>query len=579
MSLKQVLSDCRDDILARFVREVERKDLPPPGLPRSVLVDHIPVFLDEIGVELSRGEHARLSMDAIDVSATARQHGEQRWKLGYDLEAIVREYGILRHAILEAAKAAAMPPTVEESDVLAQYLNVGIAAATAEYVRSREEQLKARQADLTFLSEAGELLGSSLDYASTLGRLTRLLVPRLGDFCVVHLEGSPVDELPIVHVNPAKVALVRDALRMFQQPEGLHTHAEVVRTGKSVLVEAPSPGFYESIARSSEHLAVLNRLAATSWMGVPLQIKNQLFGTISLAWSDSGRHYGRADLLLAEDLARRAAAAIDNARLYALSSEERAHAEAATRSKDEFIGMVSQELRTPLSVIIGWVRLLRNGSLSEQIRNHALDVIERNAGAQDKLVSDLLDISRANATTAGASKKAAPGVRQQDLVRPSTLAGLSVLVVDDENDVRDLLRVILESSGMEVHDAASAGEGMAKLEREAIDLIISDVAMPAEDGYSFIRAVRTMADKDKAHIPAVALTALTRNEDRRRALLEGFNVHMSKPVEPAELLVSLADLSQHLNKAERPSTPAVSALGVKLGGRAPGDGDPGPKSN
>jgi CheY-like chemotaxis protein len=579
MSLKQLLSDYRDDILARFVGEVERKELPPSGLPRSVLVDHIPVFLDEIAVELSRGEHARLSMDAIDVSATARQHGEQRWKLGYDLEAIVREYGILRHAILEAAKAAAMPPTMEESDVLAQYLNVGIAAATAEYVRSREEQLKARQADLTFLSEAGELLGSSLDYASTLGRLTRLLVPRLGDFCVVHLEGSSIDELPIVHVNPAKVALVRDALRMFQQPEGLHTHAEVVRTGKSVLVEAPSPGFYESIAQSSEHLAVLNRLAATSWMGVPLQIKNQLFGTISLAWSDSGRHYGRADLLLAEDLARRAAAAIDNARLYALSSEERANAEAATRSKDEFIAMVSQELRTPLSVIIGWVRLLRNGSLSEQARNHALDVIERNASAQDKLVSDLLDISRANSTAPGVIKKPAPGARQPDLVRPSTLAGLTVLVVDDESDVRDLLRVILESCGMEVHDAASAGEGLAKLETEAIDLIISDVAMPAEDGYSFIRAVRTMADKDKAHIPAVALTALTRNEDRRRALLEGFNVHMSKPVEPAELLVSLADLGQHLNKAERQPEPAVSALPVKLGGRLGDDGDPGPKSN
>src|SRR6476469_7258139 len=139
MSLKQILNECREDILARFVREVERKDLPPPGLPRSVLIDHIPLFLEEIGLELSRGEDARVSMDAVDVRETARQHGEQRWKLGYDLQAIVREYGILRHAILEAARAAGMQPTIDESDALARYLNVGVAAATTEYVRSREE--------------------------------------------------------------------------------------------------------------------------------------------------------------------------------------------------------------------------------------------------------------------------------------------------------------------------------------------------------------------------------------------------------------------------------------------------------
>jgi CheY-like chemotaxis protein len=73
--------------------------------------------------------------------------------------------------------------------------------------------------------------------------------------------------------------------------------------------------------------------------------------------------------------------------------------------------------------------------------------------------------------------------------------------------------------------------------------------MPDEDGYSFIRSVRSFSDPEKASIPAIALTAFARNEDRRRALLEGFNVHLPKPVEPAELLTALADLGQHVKKA------------------------------
>src|SRR5262245_25791153 len=211
MSLQQLLRERRDDIVARFVRDVERKDLPPPGLSKSVLIDHIPLFLDELSEELARAE-SRTSQDAVDLHASARQHGEQRWQSGYDLQAVVREYGALRHAIFETARSVKLHLSGDESETLARYLNVGVAGATAEYVRSREEQLKARQSDLEFLSEAGELLGSSLDYTSTLARLLRLLVPRLGDLCIVHLTGLSVDEMPIAHVDPAKVEVLREAV-------------------------------------------------------------------------------------------------------------------------------------------------------------------------------------------------------------------------------------------------------------------------------------------------------------------------------------------------------------------------------
>jgi signal transduction histidine kinase/ActR/RegA family two-component response regulator len=711
MSLKHILSDCRDDILAKFVREVERRDLPPAGLPPSVLVDHIPLFLDEISEELARFDGARLTRDALDVTAMARQHGEQRWKLGYDLQAVIREYGVLRHAVLETARAEQSPLSLDEADVLARYLNLGIASAAAEYVRSSEERLKARQADLEFLCEAGELLSSSLDFQSTLARLTRLLVPRLADYCVVHLDGYSAEEIPIAHVDPAKSEVLRDVLRGFAE-QGSHSHSEVVRTGKSMLFESAPPGLLEGVAKTPAHLALMRRLAPCSWLVVPLQIKTSVFGSITLAWSDSGRHYTQSDLLLAEELARRAAAAIDNARLYELSRTERARAEAATRTKDEFVAMVSHELRTPLNVIMGWVRLLRSGSLSEQTREQALEVVERNANAQSQLVADLLDISRVitgkiridpaqvdlgnlvdlvledarfaleakrlelhvdfteqptvmrgdgerlrqvvwnlliNAikftpkggriwvtlrrvesdleltvrdsgvgiapevlphifdsfrqadskttrahgglglglsiakhlvdlhggsveahsagldqgasfvvrlpvsplisATVGVGKVAVITPRPPELARPAALAGVSVLVVDDEQDARDLLRIVLESCEVEVHEAASVREALAQIERERVDLIVSDIGMPEEDGYSLIRSIRALPSKEKASIPAIALTAFARNEDRTRALLEGFNVHMAKPVEPAELLLALADLSGHTRKA------------------------------
>jgi GAF domain-containing protein len=393
MSLKQLLNEHRNAIVSRFVRDVERKDLPPENVPRSVLVDHIPTFLDELGRALSQ-DGSSLGGEEREMIDTAREHGVQRWEAGYDLSAVVREYGVLRHAILEVARDASIPISGEDAEALANYLNLGVASATDEYVRSREDQLRARQSDLEFICEAGESLSSSLDYQSILARLTRLVVPRLADICIVHLDGCSVEDMPIAHANPTKVALVREILRRYPWPRGAHGHSEVVRTNKSVLVSSLARGSLEQIAHTPEQLEMLRELGVCSWLAAPLQVKSSIFGTITLAWSDSGRHYTEADLLLVNDLARRAASAIDNAHLYELARTERARAEAAARAKDEFVAVVSHELRTPLNVIIGWVRLLKGGALSEATREHALEVVERNADAQNQLVTDLLDISR-----------------------------------------------------------------------------------------------------------------------------------------------------------------------------------------
>ena len=127
---------------------------------------------------------------------------------------------------------------------------------------------------------------------------------------------------------------------------------------------------------------------------------------------------------------------------------------------------------------------------------------------------------------------------------PKELAGLSVLVVDDEPDTRELIRYLLEQCDTHVTSAASAREALACLERGRFDVLVSDIGMPDQDGYTLIRRVRALPPSQGGWIPAVALTAYTRAEDRTRALRSGFNTHLAKPIEPSELLAVIAAVSK-----------------------------------
>jgi light-regulated signal transduction histidine kinase (bacteriophytochrome) len=123
-----------------------------------------------------------------------------------------------------------------------------------------------------------------------------------------------------------------------------------------------------------------------------------------------------------------------------------------------------------------------------------------------------------------------------------SLAGLRVLVVDDEPDARHLIRRILEQCGTVVTTAANVPEALTALAGGRFDAIVSDVGMPGQDGYDLIRQVRAMPTDAGGRTPAVALTAMARVEDRRRALLAGFQIHVPKPVDPAELLAVVASI-------------------------------------
>jgi PAS domain S-box-containing protein len=130
-----------------------------------------------------------------------------------------------------------------------------------------------------------------------------------------------------------------------------------------------------------------------------------------------------------------------------------------------------------------------------------------------------------------------------DFECPPELAGLRVLVVDDEPDVRELLVAVLEHCRVEVRAVASAAEALAAVPAFRPDVLVSDIGMPGEDGYELVRKLRALPVEAGGRLPALALTAFARTEDRARALLAGFQMHISKPLDPSELMVVLANLS------------------------------------
>jgi len=124
-----------------------------------------------------------------------------------------------------------------------------------------------------------------------------------------------------------------------------------------------------------------------------------------------------------------------------------------------------------------------------------------------------------------------------------SIAGITVLVVDDDPESRELVTVFLEDAGALVFSSDSVAEALRVLQREHIDVLLADIAMPGEDGYSLIRTVRALGPRSKARIPAAALTSFTAARDQRRSLDAGFQLHIGKPVESRTLIDAVARLT------------------------------------
>ncbi|HZG36249.1 MAG TPA: ATP-binding protein [Gaiellaceae bacterium] len=189
------------------------------------------------------------------------------------------------------------------------------------------EDRRAAEERVRFLAEAGWLLGSSLDYERTLADVARLVVPRVADWCSVDvLHDGALRRVAVAHVDPLKVALARELEQRYpSDPEAAFGVPAVIRTGKPELVPEIDAELLAQAVRDELHGEILADLGLHSYLCVPLVARDQVLGAITFVQSESGRRYGEEDLAVAEELARHAAIAIDNARLYS-EAERRAQA-------------------------------------------------------------------------------------------------------------------------------------------------------------------------------------------------------------------------------------------------------------
>ncbi|MDX2214992.1 MAG: PAS domain-containing protein [Oculatellaceae cyanobacterium bins.114] len=248
-----------------------------------------------------------------------------------------------------------------------------------------------------YLAEVSDVLSSSLNYEETLTSVARLTVPHLADWCTVHIreEDGTVKPLAIAHVNPEKMAWAKELNQQYPfDPHQSHGVAEVMRSGQPKLYPYISDALLEDLACDAKHLNVLREVGFRSAMIVPLATQEQILGAISFIYAESERHYSQPDLVLAVELARRATLAVENARLYRNAQSDRTKAEAANRSKDEFLATLSHELRTPLNAMLGWMQLLNHRQLDEPTEKRALETVLRNTRVLKTIIEDLLDVSR-----------------------------------------------------------------------------------------------------------------------------------------------------------------------------------------
>jgi PAS domain S-box-containing protein len=256
-------------------------------------------------------------------------------------------------------------------------------------------QRKRVESDLKFLVDASAELASVTDYESTLEKIAHLAVPHFADWCVVDLlnESGALERVAAAHADPSKEHLVRQLLHRFPPNPGRIVTGgpwHIFQTGLAERVNEISDELLERSVRNPESLDTLRALGLHSYVGVPLTLRGQTIGVITFVAAESNRHYTAQDQSLAHDLARRAAVAIENARLLQAMRD-------SDRAKDVFLATLAHELRNPLAPLANGVAIMKRAPDDSARVEQIARMIERQLGQLTRLVDDLLDISRINA--------------------------------------------------------------------------------------------------------------------------------------------------------------------------------------
>ena len=282
----------------------------------------------------------------------------------------------------------------------------GAARRSAERERDAAEASRDRFA---FLAEVSRCLADSLDYETTLATVAGMSLPYLGAWCIVDVCSGErhIRRVAVLHPDPTKQALARTLQERYPpHVDDLLGAPRVIRTGRPEVVVEVSDAALSATAHDVDHLRLLRELGIGAYVIVPMVVRGRVLGAMTFVTTESGRRFGDLDVILAEDLACRAALAVDNARLHTEALQARqdaaaaqAAAEAASRAKSEFLAVMSHELRTPLNAISSYAAIIEMGIHGPVTPEQRTDLgrIQRSHRHLMGLINGVLNYSRLEA--------------------------------------------------------------------------------------------------------------------------------------------------------------------------------------
>jgi signal transduction histidine kinase len=298
---------------------------------------------------------------------------------------ILEERELLRRTIFRLADGEGLALAGRDLLMLSDTIDLTVGVSDEASIAQRQR----------FLVEASRLLSESIDYAATLKTVARLAVPGIADWCVVDLtqDDGQMARVAIEHRDPARLVLAQKLQTHFPPRTGAPAGpAHVAYTGRTEFEPWVSESLLEELAPEAERRRLLAALGMNSYISVVLSTHGRVLGAITF-FTDAGRRLSSDDVVMAEDLAHRAATAIDNARLYE-------QAQRAVRARDDMLAIVTHDLRSPLSAIVTAAAMQvasaphdENGT---KIRQRA-ESIQRAAQHMSRLVRDLTDIGQIDA--------------------------------------------------------------------------------------------------------------------------------------------------------------------------------------
>lgn len=292
--------------------------------------------------------------------------------------------------------------TPEDATFMQSVANVVGASILRVRLEERASTERRRGDVQQFLSEAGSILASTLDYDETITKFAHLCVRHLADYCVIHLwDDAPVRRLRAVHRDPAMANLAESFQSMQLDPDKPHLAYAVRQTQRAVLIPELSAEQIASMAQNELHLQLLRELNPVSMMGLPLRAHGRMLGALVLLCCQADRRYGVEDLRIAEELAHRAALAVESARLYG-------HAQRAIHARDEVLAIVAHDLRNPLTMIDLTAAALAR-QVSDESRPRVEKAVRQIQGAANRanhLIQDLVDVASIEAGKLGLERTA-----------------------------------------------------------------------------------------------------------------------------------------------------------------------------